>query len=255
MSRPFGNKNRRRTRGPFIRTNGKIRAREVRVIGIDGSQVGVLPTQEAIQLARKHGVDLVEVASKASPPVCRIVDYGKYCYELSKKAKETKKHQAGNKTKEIQLRPSIDVHDFTNKLSHAVQFLCADMKVKISLRYRGRELAHKEIGFETMQRFVKACDPFGVADAPPKFAGRSLGAMVSPRPKHQRAPNPYAGKDLPPDEAQEEEDHDEEEDHHDEDSTADSPVAIEGQQSDENPSTHSITDPSTHSITDPDQSD
>lgn len=145
----------------------------------------------------------MEVAAKASPPVCRIVDYGKYCYELSKKQKEAKKHQHSNKTKEVQLRPSIDPHDFGIKVQHSIQFLCEDMKVKISLRYRGRELAHKEIGFETMKKFIAACEPWGTADAPPKFAGRSLGAMISPKPRNLRAENPHAGKDLPPDEAPE----------------------------------------------------
>jgi len=196
LSRPFGNKRRRQQRGPFIRTNGKIRAREVRVVGPDGSQIGVLPTPEAIQLARRYGVDLVEVAANASPPVCRIIDYGKYRYELSKKEKEAKKHQHSNKTKEIQLRPSIDSHDFSIKLNHAIDFLCEDMKVKVSLRFRGREMAHKEFGFQTIKRFLTECAPYGTADAPPKLVGRGIGMMVSPLPKNKRAPNPRGQVDI-----------------------------------------------------------
>lgn len=196
MSRPHGSRHRRRQRGPIIRTNGKIRAREVRVIGIDGSQVGILPTPEAIQLARRHGVDLVEVAANANPPVCRIVDYGKYRYEQSKKEKEAKKHQHGNKVKEVQLRPNIDPHDFSIKLAHAIDFLCEDMKVKVSLRFRGRELAHKEIGFNTIQRFVDECGPYAQADAPPKMIGRGINVMISPLPKNKRADNPRGKVDI-----------------------------------------------------------
>lgn len=196
MSRPHGSKHRRRQRGPIIRTNGKIRAREVRVIGIDGSQVGVLSTPDAIQLARRHGVDLVEVAPNANPPVCRVVDFGKYRYEQSKKEKEAKKQQVGNKVKEIQLRPSIDKNDFSIKLAHAIDFLCEDMKVKVSLRFRGRELAHKEYGFKTIQRFVEQCTPFANADSPPKMIGRGINVMISPLPKNKRAANPRGQIDI-----------------------------------------------------------
>tara|TARA_Y100001934_G_scaffold265682_1_gene344148 strand:+ start:404 stop:1057 length:654 start_codon:yes stop_codon:yes gene_type:complete len=201
----------------------------VRVIGIDGQQVGVLPTQDAIALARRHGVDLVEVAAKASPPVCRIVDYGKYCYELSKKQKEAKKHQHTNKTKEIQLRPGIDPHDFKIKAAHAIQFLCEDMKVKIILRYRGRELAHKEIGYQRVQDFIGKLDDWGTPDADPKFAGRALSAMVSPKPRNQRAENPYAGRELPPDELPD--DHHDDDDHQDE-PNGQNPVKIKGEKDD-----------------------
>lgn len=189
MSRPFGNRQRRQ-REPLIRTNGRIRARQVRVIGIDGAQVGVLPTPDAIQLARQYGVDLVEVAPNADPPVCRVIDFGKYRYEQSKKQKEAKKHQHGNKVKEIQLRPNIDPHDFSIKLAHAIDFLCEDMKVKLALRFRGREMAHTEIGYQTVKRFVADCVPFAQVDAPPKLVGRGLTAMLSPKPKNQRAANP-----------------------------------------------------------------
>jgi translation initiation factor IF-3 len=134
-SRPFSPRN-NSSSAAFIRINGKIRAREVRVIGVDGQQIGVLPLGEALTMARNHGVDLVEIAPNATPPVCRVVDFGKYRYEQSKKDKESKKHQHANKVKEIQLSPTIDPHDFGVKLSHAVDFLCEDMKVKVTLRFR-----------------------------------------------------------------------------------------------------------------------
>jgi translation initiation factor IF-3 len=142
-------------------------------------------------MARSRGLDLVEVAPNVNPPVCRIVDYGKYRYEQSKKDRETRKHQHSNKVKEVQLRPSIDSHDFAVKLNHAIDFLCDENKVKISLRFRGREMAHKEFGFQTIQNFIKDLDPYGQPDAPPKLVGRGLNVMVSPLPRTKRAPNPH----------------------------------------------------------------
>jgi len=233
LSRPHGSKHRRRQRGPFIRTNGKIRAREVRVIGIDGSQVGVLPTPEAIQLARRHGVDLVEVAPNANPPVCRIIDYGKYRYEQSKKEKEAKKHQHSNKVKEIQLRPNIDPHDFSIKLAHAIDFLCEDMKVKVSLRFRGRELAHKEIGFDTIQRFIDQCGPYAHADAPPKMIGRGINVMLSPLPKNKRAPNPRGKVNIEETEKAHAANEARDRDSQGGDNTPDAPVEIKGREASE----------------------
>jgi translation initiation factor IF-3 len=176
--------------GPTVRINGKIRAREVRVITSDGRQLGVLSLGEAINLARTQGVDLVEVAPNATPPVCRIVDFGKYQYELAKKEKESKKHQHSNRVKEIQLRPSIDPHDFGVKLGHAIDFLCEDMKVKLSLRFRGREMAHKEIGMQVVVRFIKELALFGTAIEQPKIVGRGMSVMVNPLPRNKRAKNP-----------------------------------------------------------------
>jgi translation initiation factor IF-3 len=184
--------------GPFTRINGKIRAREVRVIGTDGQQVGVMPLGDAINLARSNQVDLVEIAPNATPPVCRLVDYGKYRYELSKREKEAKKHQHANRVKEIQLTATIDPHDLEVKLGHAVDFLCDEMKVKASLRFRGRELAHKEFGFQTLDKFVRELAPYGQPDAPPKLAGRNLNVMLSPLPRAKRAPNPRRTESPPP---------------------------------------------------------
>lgn len=187
MSRPFSP---RAPVGPSVRINGKIRAREVRVIDAEGKQIGVLQLGEAITLARTQGVDLVEVAPNAVPPVCRIVDFGKYQYEQSKKEKESKKHQHSNRVKEIQLRPVIDPHDFSVKLGHAVDFLCDDMKVKLTLRFRGREMRHQEIGIDIVQRFIKAAAPFGTAIEQPKVVGRGMSVMINPLPRNKRAPNP-----------------------------------------------------------------
>ena len=133
------------------RVNGKIRAREVRVIA-DDKQIGILSLNDALTLARQQGVDLVEIAPTATPPVCRLVDFGKFRYEQAKRDKETKKHQHANKVKEIQLSVKIDPHDLQVKKDHAIGFLCEDMKVKVTLRFRGRELAHKELGFQVDSR-------------------------------------------------------------------------------------------------------
>lgn len=208
LSRPFSP---RTPAGPAVRLNGKIRAREVRVIGSDGRQVGVIPLGEAINMARAAGVDLVEIAPNAVPPVCRVVDFGKYRYELAKKEKESKKHQHANRVKEIQLSPSIDAHDFKVKLSHAIGFFCEDMKVKISLRFRGREMAHKEFGFQKVGDFIKELEPFAHPDSAPKLIGRGITVMLSPLPRAKRARNPYESQELepmpvePPDEDESEE--------------------------------------------------
>ena len=175
---------------PFIRVNGKIRAREVRVVGEDGKQLGILPLADAINLARSRGVDLVEIAANATPPVCRIVDFGKYRYELAKKDKESKKHQHANRVKEIQLSPGIDPHDFSVKFMRAVDFLCDEMKVKVALKFRGREMAHQEFGFQQVNKFIADLNPWGHADFAPKLAGRSIHVMISPLPRAKRAKNP-----------------------------------------------------------------
>ncbi|MSU22057.1 MAG: translation initiation factor IF-3 [Pedosphaera sp.] len=189
MSRPFFPRS-APSASSFVKVNGKIRAREVRVIGIDGQQLGVLPLGEAISLARNHGVDLVEIASNATPPVCRLVDFGKFRYEQAKKEKEAKKHQHANKVKEVQLSPNIDPHDLGVKLTHAIDFLCEEMKVKVTLRFRGREMAHKEFGFQVVEKFIKDLVPYGHPDAPAKLIGKGINVMLSPLPRNKRAKNP-----------------------------------------------------------------
>jgi translation initiation factor IF-3 len=196
LSRPFPSRS-SSSSGSFVRINGKIRAREVRVIGTDGRQLGVLSLGEAINQARASGVDLVEIAPNATPPVCRLVDYGKYRYELAKRDKESKKHQHATKVKEIQLSAKIDPHDLSVKIGHAIDFLCDDMKIKVNLRFRGREMAHTEFGFQVVQKFLKDIAPYGHPDFQPKLMGRNLNVMVSPLPRAKRAKNPRLSGEPP----------------------------------------------------------
>jgi translation initiation factor IF-3 len=199
LSRPFSPRN--SSPASFVRVNGKIRAREVRVIGVDGNQLGVISLTEAINMARQLGVDLVEIASAAMPPVCRLVDFGKYRYEMAKKEKESKKHQHASTVKEVQLSPRIDPHDLGIKLAHAIDFLCEDMKVKIALKFRGREMAHTEVGFQVINKFLVEIAPYGHPDFPPKLIGRGINVMISPLPRNKRAKNPNQkenGQAAPP---------------------------------------------------------
>jgi translation initiation factor IF-3 len=189
LSRPFPSRS-SSSSGPFVRVNGKIRAREVRVIATDGKQLGVLQLGDALNMARAAGVDLVEIAANATPPVCRLVDYGKYRYEQAKRDKESKKHQHANKVKEVQLSPKIDPHDLGVKIEHAIDFLCEDMKVKITLKFRGREMAHTEFGFQVINKFLAEVAPFGHPDFQAKLIGRGINVMISPLPRNKRAKNP-----------------------------------------------------------------
>jgi translation initiation factor IF-3 len=189
LSRPFPSRSFSPV-APFARVNGKIRAREVRVIDGDQKNLGVMPLGEAITLARSRQVDLVEVNPNAVPPVCRLVDFGKFRYEQAKRDKESRKHQHANKVKEVQISPNIDPHDFAVKQQHAINFLCDDMKVKITLRFRGREMAHKELGFQQVEKLIKNLIPFGHPDAEPKLVGKGINVMLSPLPRAKRGKNP-----------------------------------------------------------------
>ncbi len=195
MSRPFPS--RFSPPQPQYRINGKIRAREVRVIGADGQQIGVMELGGAIKMALSQGLDLVEIAATAVPPVCRIVDFGKFKYETAKKERDSKKHQNASTVKEVQLTPRIDPHDLGIKLDHAVDFLCEDMKVKVALRFRGREMAHTEIGKGVVEKFLKDLAPWGHPDFPPKLIGKAINVMVSPLPKQKRAKHPRELGTLP----------------------------------------------------------
>lgn len=170
--------------------NGKIRAREVRVIGTDGKQLGVLSLGDALNMARASGVDLVEIAPNATPPVCRLVDFGKFRYEQAKRDKESRKHQHATKVKEVQLSPKIDPHDLSVKLQHATDFLCDDMKVKVTLKFRGREMVHTEFGFQVVQKFLAEIAPYGHPDFEPKLIGRGINVMITPLPRAKRAKGP-----------------------------------------------------------------
>ena len=170
--------------------NGKIRAREVRVIGVEGTQLGVIPLGDALTMARTNGVDLVEIAPNATPPVCRLVDFGKFRYEQAKRDKESRKHHHATRVKEVQLSPKIDPHDLGVKVGHAVDFLSEDMKVKVTLKFRGREMAHTEVGFQVIRKFLSEIAPYGHPDFEPKLLGRGINVMISPLPRNKRAKHP-----------------------------------------------------------------
>ncbi|MDD4349765.1 MAG: translation initiation factor IF-3 [Opitutales bacterium] len=178
--------NRRRTGGSSVRKNERIRAPEVRVIGPDGKQLGVMNPADALRMAKGAGLDLVEVSPTAKPPVCRILDFGKYMYELSKKQKESKSNSSVTKVKEIKLRVSIDIHDYMTKVRRAEQFLNKGNKLKISLQFRGRENEHRELGFETVKRAIEDLNHIGNPDADPRLVGRSVSVSLSPLPANKR---------------------------------------------------------------------
>jgi translation initiation factor IF-3 len=185
------------SQGNFIRINGKIRAREVRVVGDDGAQLGIMSLGDALNEARNRGVDLVEIAPNATPPVCRLVDFGKFRYEQAKKDKESKKKQTAGLVKEIQLSPRIDTHDLEVKTNHAIGFLCDDMKVKVALKFRGREMAHTEFGFQVINKFLESIKPWGQPDFQPKLVGRNINLMITPLPRNKRAKNPNEAETAP----------------------------------------------------------
>jgi translation initiation factor IF-3 len=174
------------------RRNGKIRAREVRVIDDTRQQLGVMSLNEALRLAQAKGLDLIEIAPNATPPVCRIVDYGKFLYEESKRNKDAHARQSASRMKEIQISAVIDPHDLAVKRDHAIRFLCDDHKVRVKLRFKGRQKAHKEIGFDVVNRLVKEVALYGHADSPPKMLGdRDLSVVLTPLPRDKRAKNPH----------------------------------------------------------------
>jgi len=169
----------------LIRINDRIRAREVRVIiGSTGQQLGILKTEEAVRRAKSYGLDLIEVAPTANPPVCRIADFGKFKYELTKKEKESK-HSA-TKIKEIKFRVKIGSHDYETKLRHAEEFLDKGNKLKMVLQFRGRENAHKDLGMAMMHKIIKDLETMAAVDMPPKLVGRAVGMTMSPLPAAKR---------------------------------------------------------------------
>lgn len=171
----------RRPRQPRIRVNNQIRARAVRTIDKDGKQLGILDTREAISLARESKLDLVEVSPRADPPVCRIMDFGKYKYLQMKKTRQARKHQAGGKLKEIKVRPRIETHDYQVKLRHGREFLSKGYKLRIRLVYRGRELAHKELGQNLLKRLEEDLKDVGHVEMPPRnFGARNVVMMFAP---------------------------------------------------------------------------
>lgn len=196
-------------RGP--RRNDRIRAPEVRVIGPEGTNLGVMPPAKALELAKKVGLELIEVSPTARPPVCRILDYGKFKYEESKKQKDNKTHTT--KLKEVKFRVRIDQHDFITKLRRAESFLDHGNKVKLTLQFRGRENEHKELGVERIQMAADELVGVSTADSEPKLVGRQVTQILSPLAASRRKLK-FNAPDHQPDDI---EDIDEDEDHEEED--------------------------------------
>jgi translation initiation factor IF-3 len=188
-----------------VRVNERIRARQVRVVDEEGNQLGIMAPGDALNEARERGLDLVEVAPNAQPPVCRIMDYGKYKYQQSKRAKESRKHQHTVTVKEVKYRPKIDEHDFNYKTQHAREFLEEGNKVKLTIMFRGREMAHPEFGRDILKRVVEELQDLlsekvnaGVA----RLEGRNMSIMLSPaksagKKKEQAAKSGGKGDDQP----------------------------------------------------------
>ncbi|MDO5095629.1 MAG: translation initiation factor IF-3 [Peptostreptococcaceae bacterium] len=163
--------------------NEQIRDKEIRLIGSDGEQLGIMSSRDAQALANEKNLDLVKISPNANPPVCKIMDYGKYKYEASKKEKEARKKQKVVVLKEIRLRPSIEDNDLKTKAKNAAKFLEAGDKVKVAVRFRGRELGHKEIGYQVIKTFVELVGDAGTPDKDPKFEGNNLVLTLEPKKK------------------------------------------------------------------------
>ena len=161
--------------------NEEIRDKEVRLIDSDGSQLGIVTIQQAMDTAIQRGLDLVKIAPKAEPPVCRVMDYGKFRFEQAKKEKEARKNQKVVDIKEVRLSAKIDVADFNVRVKQAEKFLNAGDKVKASIRFRGREMAHTDIGLNVMQRFAEACAEFGTVEKAAKLEGRQMLMFIAPK--------------------------------------------------------------------------
>ncbi|MBC7254164.1 MAG: translation initiation factor IF-3 [Actinobacteria bacterium] len=160
--------------------NDGIRAREVRVVGPDGKQIGIKPLEEALRLAEEMDLDLVEVAPLADPPVCKIMDYGKYRYEQTVKMKEARKKQAVVSFKEMKMRPKIDRHDYEIKKRHIERFLKAGHKVKVTVMFRGREMTHTEKGLELLRQLAEEVSELGSVESEPKLEGRNMQMILTP---------------------------------------------------------------------------
>ena len=163
-----------------LQMNEEIREKQIRVVGSDGEQLGVMSSEEALKKAYDEGLDLVMMAPQAVPPVCKIMDYGKYRFERDKKEKEARKKQQVVEVKEIQLSYRIDTHDFETKVKHALRFLGEGNKVRVVLRFRGREMSHMSMGEELMTRFQDACAEVGSVDKKPVLDGRLMTMIIVP---------------------------------------------------------------------------
>ncbi len=178
--------------------NERIRYPEIRVVGDDGSQLGVMVTREAIALARSKGLDLIEVAPQAQPPVCKIIDYGKYKYEQSKREKDASKKQKQSDLKGIKMFPHIDEHDFQVKVKSAMKFLVDGDKVKVTIQFKGREITHPEFGRQQMEKIVQMTAEVGAqVEKPAALEGRQMTMILSPRGTSVPKPKPPAGAPAP----------------------------------------------------------
>jgi translation initiation factor IF-3 len=164
-----------------IRINEGIRVREVRVVSADGEQLGIMPIQEALEAARSRDFDLVEVAPEANPPVCRIMDFGKYKYTQARRQKEARKKQTTILVKEVKMGPKTEKHDFDFKLKHVRRFLEEGHKAKVTVRFKGREMAHTELGWKMLNKMVEAVSDIAVTENNPRMEGRMLHIMLSPK--------------------------------------------------------------------------
>ena len=163
--------------------NEEILDKEVRLIGDQGEQLGIMPVDEALRIATEHELDLVKIAPGSNPPVCKIMDYGKFRFEQAKKEKEAKKNQRVIEIKEIRMSPGIDTNDFNTKLKNAQKFLNDGDRVKVSVRFRGREMAHTEIGADLLKDFAAQCTEIANMDKAPKLEGRNMSMFLSPKPQ------------------------------------------------------------------------
>lgn len=169
-----------------MKVNREIRAPKVRLISHEGEQVGIVNTYEALQMAEEVGLDLVEIVPSSTPPVCKIMNFGKFRYDQSKREKENKKAQHQIKVKEIKLKPNIDPHDLETKTRHAREFLLHGDKVKISCMFRGREMMHPELGEKIVQKMCQDLEDISIAESPPKLMGRLLLVVLAPGSKKKK---------------------------------------------------------------------
>ena len=163
--------------------NEQIRDKEVRLISADGEQLGIMSSRDAMKLAQEAELDLVKIAPTAKPPVCKIIDYGKYRYELARKEKEAKKKQKTVEVKEVRISPNIDTNDLNTKVNNAKKFIAKGNKVKVTLRFRGREMAHLQLGLAQLQKIEADVTDFGVVEQAPKMEGRQMGMLLGPKKK------------------------------------------------------------------------
>ncbi len=187
----------KRSAKSFIRINDRIRAREIRVIDENGEQLGILAPYEALKIARERGLDLVEVSPNAVPPVCRIQDYGRFLYEKEKSERAAKKKQKIIVVKEVKFSVTVDEHDYQTKKNQAVKFLTGGDKVKASLRFRGRQMAHRDLGYNIINRLIQDIGEVGVVEFMPRMEGTILHAILAPT-KKQEAPKPKPPQALQP---------------------------------------------------------